>query len=105
MPAPNNVYKALGEWWLNGNIMNINKRFSKLKVRYFKTPNASYTHRYLNILNLKRVVYCKLMAVFWNLCWRLAVGFFDFKSKTFSVFFNLKPCSLIFNVKIQKNII
>ncbi len=24
-------------------IMNINKRHSKLKVRYFKTPNTSYT--------------------------------------------------------------
>ncbi len=26
-------------------IMNINKRYSKMKVRCFKTPNASYTHR------------------------------------------------------------
>ena len=29
------------------NIMSINKRYSKLKVKCFKTPNASYTHRYL----------------------------------------------------------
>jgi len=26
--------------------MNINKRHSKLKVRCYQTPNASYTHRY-----------------------------------------------------------
>ena len=57
----NNVYKALGEWWLNRNIMNDKKRHSRFKVRCFKTPNASYTeplveipHATLNLKHMKR---------------------------------------------------
>ena len=45
-PTYNTVYKALGDMQLDLKIMNINKQHSKLKVRCFKTPNASYTHRY-----------------------------------------------------------
>ena len=35
-------------------LMDINKRHSKLKVGYFKMPNASYTHRYAQAKKTKR---------------------------------------------------